>query len=322
MARVSGKRRRKVVPRPSAVSICTVPFSRASTLCTTSRSHAAAGELGDFFRGGESRLQDQIQRLGPGQAGCLLGFQQSLGQGALPDFFRINASPVVEDLDDHLVALVISAQPQGSLRPLAGAHALRGRLDAMADRIAHQVGQRLGDRIQNALVEIGLPAPDDQLHFFSALSRNVTDHARKAAKQLIDRHHANLHDRVLQVVQHPPLECHGIGELSAQDIFREALSKFEQRLLQHRFRQDQFADQIEYAVDSFRIHAQQVVGAAGHGGRRACSAGAGASFAGTPEGTVAATSAGAGARPRRLAFRIRQRKPAERIRRSLGRAGA
>ena len=150
----------------------------------------------------------------------------------------------------------------------------------MADRIAHQVGQRLGDRIQNAFVEIGLPAPDHQFDFFPALPPHVPHNARKAAEQLIDRHHANLHDRVLQVVQDPPLKRHGVGELSPQGIFREALSKFEQRLLQHRFRQDQFADQIEHAVDFFRIHAQQVVGTARRTARRGRFARAtGASFA-------------------------------------------
>src|SRR5260221_3902136 len=69
-------------------------------------------------------------------------------------------------------------------------------------------------------------------------------------------------------IKAPPLECHGIGELSPQNILGEALSKFQQRLLQHRFRQDQLADQIEYAVDSFRIHSQQVVGAAWCGKNR------------------------------------------------------
>jgi hypothetical protein len=72
----------------------------------------------------------------------------------------------------------------------------------------------------------------------------------------------------LQIVQDPPLKHHGVGELSPQPIFREALAKFEERLLQHRFRQDQFPDQIEHAVDFFRIHPQQVVGAARPAGRR------------------------------------------------------
>ena len=72
---------------------------------------------------------------------------------------------------------------------------------------------------------------------------------------------------MLQIIQDPPLERHGVGELSPQDIFREALSKFRERLLQHRFRQDQFTDKIEYAVNFFGIHSQQVVGTARRGGR-------------------------------------------------------
>ena len=80
------------------------------------------------------------------------------------------------------------------MRPLARANALLGGLDAMANRISHQVGQRLGDRIQNAFVEIGLPTLDDQLHFFPALAADVPHDAREPAEQMIDRHHANLHD--------------------------------------------------------------------------------------------------------------------------------
>ena len=64
----------------------------------------------------------------------------------------------------------------------------------MADRISHQVGQRLGDCIQNAFVEVGLPTPDNQFHFFPALTPDVPHNAREPAEQLIDRHHANLHD--------------------------------------------------------------------------------------------------------------------------------
>ena len=161
---------------------------------------------------------------------------------------------------------MVSAQPQCTLGTLAGANALLGGLDAMADGIAHHVGERLGDRIQNTFVEIGLAAPDHKLDFFPALTPDVPHNPRKPAEQLFHRHHANLHDRMLQVIQNPPLKRHGVGKLSAQYIFRKALCKFEQRLLQHRFRQDQFADQIEYAVDSFRVHSQQGVGAARYRG--------------------------------------------------------
>jgi hypothetical protein len=113
-----------------------------------------------------------------------------------------------------------------------------------------------------------LSAPDHQFDLFAALMGHVAHDARKPAEELIHRNHAYLHHRVLQIIQHPRLKRHGIGELSPQRIFGEALSEFQQRLLQHRFRENQFADQVEYAVDSFRIHAQQVVGPARYDRRR------------------------------------------------------
>src|SRR5258708_9493224 len=185
---------------------------------STMRPNSAARNFGDFFRRGESRLQDQIQRLRFGEAGWLFGFQQSLGQGALADFTRINTGPVIGDLDHHLVSLVISAQAQYALRPLARANALFGGLDAVANRVSDQMGERLGNRIQDGFVEIGLPTPNNQLNFFPALPPDIPHDARQPAQQLIDRHHANLPDGVLQILQDPPLECHGIRELSPPNI--------------------------------------------------------------------------------------------------------
>ena len=80
----------------------------------------------------------------------------------------------------------------------------------------------------------------------------------KAPEQLVDRHHANLHDRALQIVQHPRLEGHGIGKLAAQRLFRKALGKFAERLLQHRLADNQLAHQVEHVVDAAGIHAQNV----------------------------------------------------------------
>ena len=177
----------------------------------------------------------------------------------MPNFLRIDAAPVVADLDHHLVALVIRVQPDCSLRRLSRLCAAPRRLDAMADGVAHQVRERLGNGIQNAFVEIGFLPADDQFDFASALPRDVPHHAREAAEQLIDRHHANLHHRALQVVQHPRLETPWHRRTCPAALFRIALRKFDQRLLQHRFADDQFTHQIQYVVDPSRIHAQKIL---------------------------------------------------------------
>jgi hypothetical protein len=50
-----------------------------------------------------------------------------------------------------------------------------------------------------------------QFDFAPALPRNVAHHPGKAAEQLIDRHHANLHHGALQIVEHARLKGHGVG---------------------------------------------------------------------------------------------------------------
>ena len=85
----------------------------------------------------------------------------------------------------------------------------------MADGIANNVGQRFRNCIQQALVEIRLLTSDGELHLLSAPFCGIVDYARKAPEQLFDWHHANLHYRALQIIQHSRLKSHCIGEARA-----------------------------------------------------------------------------------------------------------
>ena len=144
----------------------------------------------------------------------------------------------------------------------------------MADGVANQVSQGLGDGVENAFVEIGVLPAEHEFDLAAALPGNVAHHARKAAEQLVHRHHANLHDRALQIVEHPRLESHGIGKFAAQQLFGITLGEFVQRLLQHRLADNQFADQVQHAVDAPGFHPQDVLlqrvdaGSLGHRGRK------------------------------------------------------
>ncbi len=75
---------------------------------------------------------------------------------------------------------------------------------------------------------------------------------------MLHRHHADLHYRALQIVQHPGLESHGVGKLSAQQFFRIGLRELVQRLLQHGFSDNQFAYQVEHAIDAACVHSQNI----------------------------------------------------------------
>jgi len=85
IASVKGKRSRKVVPRPASVSICTVPFRRSRTLCTTSSSHSTSGKFRDLGRRAEARTQDQVERLSLAEVAGFLRRNQTLRQRTLPD---------------------------------------------------------------------------------------------------------------------------------------------------------------------------------------------------------------------------------------------
>ena len=111
---------------------------------------------------------------------------------------------------------MIGVQTDLAPRRLALAAALLGRFNAVTDRVSHQVRQGLGDGVEDALVEIGVLSAQFQIYFAAALPRHIAHDAREAPEQLVHRHHANLHHRALQIVQHSGLKGHGIGELAAQ----------------------------------------------------------------------------------------------------------
>ena len=145
--------------------------------------------------------------------------------------------------------------------PRAGfsiAAALLRAFDAVPDRVPHQMRERLRDGIQQALVEGGVLPVHNQFDLLATLLSDVPNHAGKAAEQLLDRNHADFHHRALQIIQHPGLKCHGIGEASAHRFLGIARGEFVERLLQHGFADNQFAHEIEHGIDPLRIHAQHV----------------------------------------------------------------
>jgi len=103
-----------------------------------------------------------------------------------------------------------------------------------------------------------------------------TSRAIRGKRRTVDRRvPCESHDRVLQVVQHPSLKCHRVGELSSKASLGSAF-QIPAPPAAASICQDQLADQIERAVDFCRIHAQQVVGTGRYGGAavrwaRACS---------------------------------------------------
>ena len=84
-------------------------------------------------------------------------------------------------------------------RPISRLPALRrsaGSLDAMIDRVADDVGQRIADHLDHLAVELDVAAVDIDHHLLAELGGQVADHARQADEQIFDALHAGAGDRV------------------------------------------------------------------------------------------------------------------------------
>src|ERR1700735_102203 len=137
-------------------------------------SDAPAGNFRDYFCRTESGPEDEFERLGVAHTGRFLrGNQSQLGAlGA--HLLGIDAAPIVADLDHNLIALMKSMQPDLSMRRLAQAPAQLGRLNAMTDRVPHQMRERLGDGVDNTFIQVGLLSAEFQIHFPLALPSHLS----------------------------------------------------------------------------------------------------------------------------------------------------
>ena len=128
---------------------------------------------------------------------------------------------VIGDFNYDLIALMVGIETQRALRALAGARAFFRSFNAVADGVAENVHERLSDGVEDALVEIGVSALNYEFDFLAALVRDIAHGARETAEELIDGHHADFHDRVLEIAQDARLKGHDIAELSTQSCLSE-----------------------------------------------------------------------------------------------------
>ena len=161
MARVSGNFRRKVVPLPGAGFDVDRALQAMQHALHDIEANAPAGNFGDFIGGAESGPEDKCMDFGSPKRSDSSAVMRPFLDSLVLDSLRIDAAAIVADLDDHLVALVVGREADGSMRRLAGAGALP-RFRCHDDRIANQMRQRLGDGVEKALVQIGVLPADHQ----------------------------------------------------------------------------------------------------------------------------------------------------------------
>ena len=106
----------------------------------------------------------------------------------------IDAAAVVGHRDDDVAAGVAGGDAHGPGRRLAGGLALGGRLEAVVERVAHEVHERIAERVDDGPVELGVLADELELDVLAELGREVADEPREAQEHRLHGDHADLHD--------------------------------------------------------------------------------------------------------------------------------
>ena len=128
--------------------------------------------------------------------------------GDLLDALAVDAGAVVGDLDQDAARAVLGRQPHHALSRLAGGDALVRPLEPVVDRVANHVGQRVGEALDDGLVDLGHLALGDQAHLLAGRVGRLAHDARHALEQRLDRlgadrQHAFLHfaGQMLELVE-------------------------------------------------------------------------------------------------------------------------
>ena len=164
---------------------------------------------GHRLRGRQSGFEDQGEPLGRGQRlGLGLG-QQLAGDRFLDQPLAVDALAVVDDVDQDLVARLTRRDRQQADLALARLAPVGGGLDAMIDRVADDVGQRIADHFDHFAIELDVTALDIDHDLLAELTRKVADQARDGDEQILDPLHAGAGDRVAHLGDDPrqSLEC-------------------------------------------------------------------------------------------------------------------
>ena len=154
-------------------------------------------------------------------------------------------------------------------RRLADAQTFRRHLDAVVDRVANQVHQRIGDLLNDPLLEFGLAALDGQLDLLVEGPRQVAHGAWERLEHRRERQHRQLDDVLAQLfgnVGEPHAVVAEVGQQQAHAAPNRlkgigVLAEFLGPALRRR-RQSPFAQPIPQAAH-LRLFASQLVVARG-----------------------------------------------------------
>ncbi len=92
--------------------------------------------------------------------------------------------------------------PDRALGGLAGGRARVGQLDAVVDRVAHQVHERIAQLVRDRAVHLHVAALHAEVHILAQRACRVPHHARQPLEDIAQRHHAHRENAALQLREH------------------------------------------------------------------------------------------------------------------------
>ncbi len=201
--------------------------------------HTATGHLGDFRRGGESRLQDElVERILIHFRVC---FQHAVGHRFLADRVTVQACTVIGDGQHHFRTFPGQDQRDSAGFRLAVFGSKLRRLDTVGHGIAQQMLQQPHDAIQYGTVDLAFCALHIEFGLLAQVLCRLANHALQPGSLTIERHHAAAQQSILEVIGNPRLLLHqriGITGLITQcftdvgkviDGFRQCTGQLLQR---------------------------------------------------------------------------------------------
>jgi hypothetical protein len=160
---------------------------------------AAPGDGRDVVGGAEPWDEHEVDQLPVRHPAGLVGGDDRLFDRLRPDRRRVEAATVVGHLDRDLTALVVRAHADEALLGLARRGSLLGRLDAVVDRVPHQMRERILDRLDDRSVELGVLALGLDPRLLAQCDGEVPHDARERRPRGADRLQARLHHPGLQL---------------------------------------------------------------------------------------------------------------------------
>src|SRR5882724_122728 len=173
--------------------------------------HADATARGGRHRrgGGEAGQEDQVEDVALAEPRQGLGRDEAAAPRRLADGLHVDSSAVVRHLDVDRSALVSGAEVDRALGRLAGAAAHLLGLDAVGDRVSHEVDQRIGHQLDDRGVHLDGLASDLEHDALARRPRAVPDHSHERREESADRHHARAGDLAAQLAAEP-LDAAGV----------------------------------------------------------------------------------------------------------------